>query len=69
MVDHCGVTLAPGRLHDDRLSGFDDVLALAQFPNVALKWSHAPRLSGAPTPTRTCWPCCSVSWKPSGPSG
>lgn len=50
IVDHCGVTLAPGRLHDDHLSGFDDVLALAQFPNVALKWSHAPRLSAGVYP-------------------
>lgn len=50
IVDHCGVMLSPGRLHDDHLSGFDDVLALAQFPNVALKWSHAPRLSAGAYP-------------------
>lgn len=50
IVDHCGVPLIPDRLHDDRLSGFDDVLELAQYPNVALKWSHAPRLSGSAYP-------------------
>lgn len=50
IVDHCGVELQPGRLHDDRLSGFGEVLALAQYPNVSLKWTHAPRLSGGPYP-------------------
>ncbi|WP_019587667.1 amidohydrolase family protein [Deinococcus apachensis] len=50
IVDHCGVPLVPGRLHDDHLSGFGDVLALAQYPNVALKWSHAPRLSSGTYP-------------------
>ncbi|MFC4455444.1 amidohydrolase family protein [Deinococcus sonorensis] len=50
IVDHCGVELRPGRLHDDRLSGFDDVLALAEYPNVFLKWSHAPRLSAGSYP-------------------
>ncbi|AWN21964.1 amidohydrolase [Deinococcus irradiatisoli] len=52
IVDHCGVELTAGRLHDDRLSGFDRVLALAEYPNVSLKWTHAPRLSaqGYPYP-------------------
>lgn len=50
VVDHCGVPLLPGRLHDDHLSGLGDVLALAEYPNVALKWSHAPRLSGTVYP-------------------
>lgn len=50
IVDHCGVELQPGRLHDDTLSGFNEVLALAQFPNVSLKWTHAPRLSDRPYP-------------------
>lgn len=45
IVDHCGVPLVAGQLHDAQVSGFDEVLALAQYPNVALKWSHAPRLS------------------------
>ena len=50
IVDHCGVELQPGRLHDDALSGFDEVLSLAGYPNVSLKWTHAPRLSGGPYP-------------------
>ena len=50
IVDHCGVALQPGRLHDDALSGFSEVLALAQYPNVSLKWTHAPRLSDRPYP-------------------
>jgi len=50
IVDHCGVELQPGRLHDDRLSGFGEVLALAEYPNVSLKWTHAPRLSAGPYP-------------------
>ena len=50
IVDHCGVELQPGRLHDDVLSGFSEVLALAQYPNVSLKWTHAPRLSDRPYP-------------------
>ncbi len=50
IVDHCGVELQPGRLHDDALSGFSEVLALAQYPNVSLKWTHAPRLSDRPYP-------------------
>ena len=50
IVDHCGVELQLGRLHDDALSGFAEVLALAQYPNVSLKWTHAPRLSDRPYP-------------------
>lgn len=50
IVDHCGVELQPGRLHNDALSGFSEVLALAAYPNVSLKWTHAPRLSGGPYP-------------------
>ncbi|WP_027481259.1 amidohydrolase family protein [Deinococcus pimensis] len=50
IVDHCGVELRPGRLHDDRLSGLGEVLALAEFENVSLKWTHAPRLSAGPYP-------------------
>ncbi len=50
IVDHCGVELVSGRLHDDRLSGLDEVLALAEYPNVSLKWTHAPRLSAQDYP-------------------
>lgn len=58
IVDHCGVGVAPlkhGQLpptlqssmtptRAERVSQLDSVFELAQFPNVALKWSHAPSL-------------------------
>jgi predicted TIM-barrel fold metal-dependent hydrolase len=58
IVDHCGVGVAPlphGELpvtlatsmtatRAERVSQLDPVLELAQYPNVALKWSHAPSL-------------------------
>jgi L-fuconolactonase len=34
----------------DAFARFDDVLALAELPNVALKWAHAPRGSSGPYP-------------------
>jgi predicted TIM-barrel fold metal-dependent hydrolase len=66
VVDHCGLfsnsmrrTLgraAPlGR--DAQLAGFDEVLALADLPNVALKWAHAPAMFEAPAyPGEGLWP-------------
>lgn len=50
IVDHCGVHLPSAPVPADRFDGFSDVLALARYPNVALKWSHAPRLSKGPYP-------------------
>jgi predicted TIM-barrel fold metal-dependent hydrolase len=58
IVDHCGVGVAPlprGELpptlassmtpsRAERVAQLDRVFELAQFPNVALKWSHAPSL-------------------------
>lgn len=58
IVDHCGVGVAPlrsGQLpptlassmtptRAERVAQLDAVFDLAQFPNVALKWSHAPSL-------------------------
>jgi L-fuconolactonase len=47
IVDHCGVELPSrsGARPVDADTLFAGVLALGQLPNVALKWSHAPRLS------------------------
>jgi predicted TIM-barrel fold metal-dependent hydrolase len=58
IIDHCGVGVAP--LHGrelpptlvtsmtasraERVAQLDPVLELAHYPNVALKWSHAPSL-------------------------
>ncbi|AFZ67220.1 amidohydrolase family protein [Deinococcus peraridilitoris] len=52
IIDHCGVQLPMGTPPADRFAGFADVLALAEFSNVSVKWSHAPRLSreGYPYP-------------------
>jgi L-fuconolactonase len=71
VVDHCGVGVAPIRIgqlpptmassltptHTERVAQFDRVLELAQCPNVALKWSHAPGLlSEQPYPYRDLLP-------------
>lgn len=47
IADHSGVSLpsAPGRQTADAFAQFEAVLALAEYPNIALKWCHAPRLS------------------------
>jgi predicted TIM-barrel fold metal-dependent hydrolase len=58
IVDHCGVGVAPlrtGQLpvtmqtsltksRDDRLAELERVCDMARYPNVALKWCHAPGL-------------------------
>jgi len=58
IVDHCGVGVAPLRVgelpvtmetsltgsRDDRLAELERVCDMAQYPNVALKWCHAPGL-------------------------
>jgi L-fuconolactonase len=59
IVDHCGVGIAPLRTggelpvtmqssltksRDDRLTELGRVYEMAQYPNVALKWCHAPGL-------------------------
>jgi predicted TIM-barrel fold metal-dependent hydrolase len=43
IVDHCGMPWQPGHL-----GYFDEVLKLASYPNVALKWAHAQGLFAAP---------------------
>lgn len=58
ILDHCGVGVAPPHTgtiaptlassmtptRAERLAQLDPVIDLAQFPNVALKWCHAPTL-------------------------
>ena len=47
VIDHCGVAFGaePGQ------ASLDDTLRMAGYPNVALKWAHAPRfLSAEPYP-------------------
>jgi L-fuconolactonase len=57
VLDHLGLT-QPSRLPDER-SPFDDLprlLSLASLPNVALKVTGAPTLSGETYPFRDMWP-------------
>lgn len=58
IVDHCGVGVAPPRegelpvtmqssltrSREDRLAELERVCGMARYPNVALKWCHAPGL-------------------------
>jgi L-fuconolactonase len=58
IVDHCGLVSNLMRQaierggqpisRDAQLVAFDQVLSLADFPNVALKWAHAPAMFQAP---------------------
>jgi predicted TIM-barrel fold metal-dependent hydrolase len=59
--DHCGLfsnsmrrSLGRGEPLDraGQMAAFDEVLALAELPNVALKWAHAPAMFETPA-----WPC------------
>lgn len=66
VVDHCGLfsnsmrrTLGRGPPldHAAQLAAFDEVLALADLPNMALKWAHAPAMFEAPGyPGEGLWP-------------
>ena len=48
VVDHCGLPDAMGDTGDDPVAYFDEVLKLADHPNVAIKWSHVQRHFGTP---------------------
>lgn len=71
ILDHCGVGQAPYRLgptaptlvssvvptRAERVKQFDVVADLAHYPNLALKWCHAPNLfSEQPYPYRDALP-------------
>ncbi|MBV9894703.1 MAG: amidohydrolase [Chloroflexi bacterium] len=71
ILDHCGVGQAPYRLgptaptllssvvatRAERVQQFQEVAELAQYPNLALKWCHAPNLfSEQPFPYRDALP-------------
>lgn len=67
IVDHCGLLsnsmrqavgggIAPMSA-EAQLAAFDEVLALADLPNVALKWAHAPAMFGVRGyPGEGLWP-------------
>jgi len=67
IVDHCGLVSNSMRRaigggaallsHDAQLAAFDEVLALSDLPNVALKWAHAPGMfEMAGYPGEGLWP-------------
>ena len=67
IIDHCGLLSnsirqkigAGGSLlsPEAQLAAFEEVLALADFPNVALKWAHAPGMFEKPGyPGQGLWP-------------
>jgi len=67
VVDHCGLFSnsmrasigggAPALSDDEQLAMFDKVLALADFPNVALKWGHSSAMFDKPVwPGEGLWP-------------
>jgi predicted TIM-barrel fold metal-dependent hydrolase len=67
IVDHCGIWSnsmrrsigggAPPLSREQQLAAFDEVMALAEHPNVALKWGHAPAMFETPGyPGEGLWP-------------
>ena len=67
IVDHCGLMsnsmrrlIAPGtpmQSREAQLAAFEEVLLLADLPNVALKWAHAPAMfEQAGYPGEGLWP-------------
>lgn len=51
VLDHMGVAMPGSRTHrPDRFAQFEEVCALAELPNVHLKWGHATRLAEQPYP-------------------
>ena len=55
IVDHCGISVQEGfggGLPEPAAFYIDALMQYAPFPNVAVKWSHAPRLSREPYPYR-----------------
>jgi len=57
IVDHCGLPQPPAfKLDDPPFARLPELIDLAQYPNVALKWSGAPSYSKEPYPYRDLWP-------------
>ena len=66
IVDHCGVfsnsmrssfAKLPPLSEADQLALFDEVLALSDFPNVAIKWGHSSGMFDLPVwPGEGLWP-------------
>jgi L-fuconolactonase len=52
IIDHCGMGVDRAILPEQLESTIDDLIAYAKYPNAAVKWGHAPRLSREPFPYR-----------------
>ncbi len=52
IIDHVGMTVAPGGQPDPLEATIDRLIGYAKYPNVAVKWGHAPRLSRERFPYR-----------------
>jgi predicted TIM-barrel fold metal-dependent hydrolase len=56
IIDHCGLSVREGfggrQLPDPPAFYIDALMEFASFPNVAVKWSHAPRLTRETYPYR-----------------
>jgi L-fuconolactonase len=52
IIDHCGMGVERATLPDQLESTIDRLIDCAKYPNVAVKWGHAPRLSRERFPYR-----------------
>ena len=52
IIDHVGMTVGLGGQPDPLEATIDRLIGYANYPNVAVKWGHAPRLSREPFPYR-----------------
>jgi L-fuconolactonase len=59
VVDHIGMPPSPHvPLRPDRLAQIPDLLALAEYENVAVKFTGVPAVSYEPFPFADLWPAC-----------
>jgi L-fuconolactonase len=52
IIDHCGTGVERATLPNQLESTINQLLTYAKYPNVAVKWGHAPRLSRERFPYR-----------------
>ncbi len=52
IIDHVGMGVERAALPNQLQTTIETLLTYAQYPNVAVKWGHAPRLSREPFPYR-----------------
>jgi predicted TIM-barrel fold metal-dependent hydrolase len=57
IVDHVGLIYPPQKpVGPDSFAALDDLIALARYPNIAVKWGHVPVLSRESFPYRDLLP-------------